>query len=69
MPRNNKNLTRLFVDMPINLNDIIALDKNQSNYLISVLRKNIGDELIIFNGKNGAFLTQIEGASKKQRNS
>ncbi|MCF6343343.1 MAG: 16S rRNA (uracil(1498)-N(3))-methyltransferase [Devosiaceae bacterium] len=65
MPRNNKNLTRLFVDMSINLNDIIALDKKQSNYLISVLRKNIGDELIIFNGENGAFLAKIEGASKK----
>lgn len=65
MPRNHKNFTRLFVDMPINLNDIIALDKKQSNYLISVLRKNIDDELIIFNGKNGAFLVKIERASKK----
>ncbi len=65
MPRNHKNLTRLFVDMPINLRDIIALDKKQSNYLISVLRKNIADELIIFNGKNGAFLAQIEKSSKK----
>lgn len=65
MPRTHKNLTRLFVNSPINLNDIIALDKKQSNYIISVLRKNIGDELIVFNGKHGAFLVKIEKASKK----
>lgn len=66
MPRKYKNLNRIFVDCPINSNEYIELDRAQSNHLISVLRKKIDDNLIVFNGKDGAWLSEINKADKKK---
>ncbi len=66
MPRIYKNLTRLFIDCPLFGGELVRLDKNQANYLLNVLRKKQNDELIIFNGKDGAWLAKITNDNKKK---
>ncbi len=68
MPRTNKNLIRTFVNNDLQQDVMIDLERNKANHLINVLRKKTGDELIIFNGIDGAWLARIESASKKSAN-
>lgn len=65
MPRTHKSLRRLYLDTDLSQGSEVALDKAQSNYLLNVLRKKAGDNVIVFNGRQGAFLATIEMQSKK----
>ncbi len=65
MRRTYKLFTRIFVSEPIKANAIIKLNRKQSNHLIKVLRKKINDEIIIFNGVDGAWLAKIIDDNKK----
>ena len=64
MPRTHASLTRLYVEAPLHGGAHIRLDRDQSLYLIAVLRKRIGDEVVVFNGREGAWLCQIEDDNK-----
>lgn len=66
MPRTHKTLPRLFVDMPLRAGVQVALGPEQSNYLINVLRRQEGDRLVLFNGQDGAWFSQIDAAGKKK---
>lgn len=65
MPRTHKTLPRLFVDFPLTTDCEVTLERDQSNYLINVLRKRAGDEVVLFNGKDGAWRAAIETPGKK----
>ncbi|MGJ8529778.1 16S rRNA (uracil(1498)-N(3))-methyltransferase [Maritalea sp.] len=65
MPRHHKNLSRLFVETDLVANEQIKLDKPQTNYLINVMRKKQGDQLVLFNGRDGAFLAEIADPHRK----
>jgi len=65
MPRTNKNLARVFVTEVLAKNVQIELGREQANHLINVLRKKSGDNLILFNGIDGAWLAQIVEANRK----
>lgn len=65
MPRTYKTLPRLFVEHPMSVGAELTLDKDQTNYLVNVLRRGAGDNCVVFNGREGAFLARIEQASKK----
>ncbi|WP_417580030.1 16S rRNA (uracil(1498)-N(3))-methyltransferase [Pelagibacterium sp.] len=65
MPRTHKTLPRLFVEMPLSSGIEIALDKVQTNHLINVLRRAPGDNCVVFNGTDGAFLAEIVQVAKK----
>ncbi|VAW21158.1 16S rRNA (uracil(1498)-N(3))-methyltransferase [hydrothermal vent metagenome] len=65
MPRTHKTQQRLYVDMPLSAKKTIKLDKMQSNYLANVLRKKTGDRLVLFNGRDGAWLAFISTVSRK----
>jgi 16S rRNA (uracil1498-N3)-methyltransferase len=65
MPRTHQSLPRLFVDQPLGQGAAIALGKDQSLYLAAVLRKEIGDEVVLFNGLDGAWLGRMSNAAKK----
>jgi len=65
MPRTHKTLPRLFIDTAMSAGAEIALDKDQTNYLVNVLRRGAGDQCMVFNGRDGAFLAEIAQASKK----
>jgi 16S rRNA (uracil1498-N3)-methyltransferase len=43
----------------------LALNSDQSRYLISVMRKGAGDEIAIFNGRDGEWTAQINEAGKR----
>jgi 16S rRNA (uracil1498-N3)-methyltransferase len=46
-------------------NTIVEVESNDFNYLTKVMRKKVGDEISIFNGKNGQWLAKIIQISKK----
>lgn len=57
---------RLFVEaMPIKPNQTIEINDNDFNYLTKVMRKKIGDELLIFNGCDGEWLARISLIDKR----
>ncbi|AEQ50527.1 16S rRNA (uracil(1498)-N(3))-methyltransferase [Pelagibacterium halotolerans] len=65
MPRTHKTLPRLYVEPPLADGAEIALDKDQTNHLVNVLRRTPGDNCVVFNGRDGAFLAEIVQVAKK----
>jgi 16S rRNA (uracil1498-N3)-methyltransferase len=65
MPRSHASLQRLFVEADLAEGSLVALDKDQSLYLAAVLRKQVGDEVVLFNGRDGAWLAKLTVDSKK----
>lgn len=66
MPRTHKTLPRLYIDTPMSAGASIDLDKDQTNHLVNVLRRGAGDHCVVFNGRDGAYLAEIEQAGKKR---
>lgn len=65
MPRTHQNLKRLFVEDDLRQGTEIALGREQSNYLGAVLRMQPGAALVVFNGRDGAWLASVSSASRK----
>ena len=65
MPRTHASLPRLFVTHDLAAGTELTLGKDQSLYLAAVLRKSVGDEVVLFNGRDGAWLCRLVGDSKK----
>lgn len=65
MPRTHKSLPRLYLDTPLAAGTRIALKREPTNYLLTVLRMKAGDSLIVFNGRDGAWLTRIADDHRK----
>ena len=68
MPRTHQTLPRLYVSSDLaqaGEGGRFALDKDQSNYLAAVLRKRVGDEVVVFNGRDGAWLARLVQDSKR----
>lgn len=60
-----KSLVRLFVGEPLGEGGTVELDKRQANYLGNVMRKAVGDELLLFDGASGEWLARVASAGKK----
>lgn len=65
MPRTHASLPRLFIEHPLGKGETVTLEKDQSLYLATVLRKQTGDEVILFNGRDGAWLGRLTSSAKK----
>jgi len=65
MPRTHATLPRLFVAADLAANSRLTLGKDQSLYLAAVLRRTVGDEAVLFNGRDGAWRCRLTGDSKK----
>lgn len=65
MPRAHKKLQRLYVETGLTTGLSLDLDKNHANYLGNVLRLKPGASLILFNGRDGAWLAELTGISRK----
>ncbi|MFT6658218.1 16S rRNA (uracil(1498)-N(3))-methyltransferase [Maritalea sp.] len=65
MPRHHKNLNRLFIEVDLRVGKPFKLDQPQTNYLLNVMRKKQGDQIVLFNGRDGAFLAEIAEAHRK----
>lgn len=65
MPRYDFDAPRLFVDQPMRVSARLGLDRDQSNYLLNVLRLAEGDRILVFNGRDGEWLAGLRLISKK----
>ena len=65
MPRSHKSLPRLFVEPALASDVTVSLDREQSHYLLNVMRRKAGDQVVLFNGRDGAWLAAITEAGKK----
>lgn len=58
-------MIRLFVPQPLSDGVHIEPSEEQCRYLIAVMRLQLGDELSVFNGKDGEWLFRVSGVSKR----
>ncbi|MFC3705429.1 16S rRNA (uracil(1498)-N(3))-methyltransferase [Devosia honganensis] len=65
MPRHHASLQRLYVEPDLAAGAALTLGKEQSLYLAAVLRKKAGDEVVLFNGRDGAWRCRLTGDAKK----
>ena len=61
-----RSLPRLYVAEPLTAEAAVALDPRQAHYLGTVMRKGVGDELLLFDGRSGEWLARIAEAGKKR---
>ena len=59
------NKIRLFVDHTLGEAQSVPLNKDQAHYIFSVMRKSVGETILIFDGNNGEWEASIEEISKK----
>ncbi|MFY0613189.1 MAG: 16S rRNA (uracil(1498)-N(3))-methyltransferase [Hyphomicrobiaceae bacterium] len=57
---------RLYVDAALGPETSVMCNKDQSNYLRNVLRLNAGDEILIFNGVDGEWLSRLAPRGKRE---
>ena len=53
MPRYDFRTPRIYLDAPLAGGSEVALDRDQANYLLNVLRLKRGDAVLLFNGRDG----------------
>lgn len=58
-------LPRLYVDAPLGVDQTIPLSADQAHYFKTVLRRQDGDRVRIFNGRDGEFLCRLHNLGKK----
>lgn len=63
---NFHNLPRLFIEQPLAAGQPVALGASQSNYLGNVMRLGAGDEVLLFNGRDGEWTARIGRIGKKK---
>jgi 16S rRNA (uracil1498-N3)-methyltransferase len=56
---------RLYVEVDLGEGAEVGLDKDQSHYLLNVLRMGVGGRVLLFNGRDGEWAAEIAEASKK----
>ena len=61
-----RSLPRLYVHEPIAAGANLTLDPRQAHYLGNVMRKGVGDELLIFDGRSGEWQARVFEAGKKR---
>jgi len=65
MPRTHAGLHRLYVESDLGQDLTLDMSREHANYLATVLRKGVDDELVVFNGRDGAWRARIAQASKR----
>ena len=60
-----KKLPRLYVEQDLSLNASVPLGEGPLHYFRSVLRKQTGDKIRVFNGRDGEFIAEITALDKK----
>jgi 16S rRNA (uracil1498-N3)-methyltransferase len=57
---------RLFIDAAFAAGAQLPLERDQSNYLLNVLRLKAGDAILVFNGRDGEWLARVAPEGRKQ---
>jgi 16S rRNA (uracil1498-N3)-methyltransferase len=58
-------MIRLFIPHDLSAGAELALDRDQSHYLASVMRQGVGDQVALFNGRDGEWLSAITAVTKR----
>ena len=56
---------RLFIDHPLAEGQGVPLNPDQAHYLAAVMRQTPGDEILVFNGRDGEWLARVERLAKR----
>jgi 16S rRNA (uracil1498-N3)-methyltransferase len=65
MPQLDTHLQRLFLRASLSAGMQIELDRAQTNYLVNVLRFGEGDEILIFNGRDGEWRARLSSEGRR----
>ena len=65
MPSHDFSSPRLCVTAALTEGASVVLDRDQANHLLNVLRAKRGEEVLLFNGRNGEWRAQLAGEGKK----
>jgi 16S rRNA (uracil1498-N3)-methyltransferase len=65
VPRYDFRSPRLYVDAPLAAAASVALDRQQANYLLNVLRLKPGDPVLLFNGRDGEWRSELTPAGRR----
>jgi len=65
MPHYDFRTPRIYLVTPLAGGQEVSFDRAQTNYLQNVLRLKHGDEVVLFNGRDGEWLASLAGSSKK----
>jgi 16S rRNA (uracil1498-N3)-methyltransferase len=68
MARYDFRTPRLFVDSPLGDGAVVALTREQANYLVNVLRLKPGAAVLLFNGRDGEWRALLDIAGRKSVN-
>jgi 16S rRNA (uracil1498-N3)-methyltransferase len=58
-------MIRLFIPHDLGPGAELALDRGQSHYLASVMRQGVGDEVALFNGRDGEWRATVTAVTKR----
>ena len=58
-------MIRLFVTHDLAPGATLALDEGQSRYLAAVMRLSVGDEILVFNGRDGEWRAALAAVGKR----
>ncbi len=61
-PRCASGKARLYVEEPLSAGATLTLEKEQSHYLVTVLRMGAGGRVLLFNGRDGEWAAEIAEA-------
>jgi 16S rRNA (uracil1498-N3)-methyltransferase len=64
MPGYDFHSPRLYVSVPLSAGAAVALDAGQAHYLVNVLRLKAGDNVLVFNGRDGEWKATLSGAKR-----
>lgn len=67
MPDYDFRTTRLYLDAPLKSGGMLAVDRGQAHYLKRVLRLKDGQQILVFNGRDGEWQATLEGAARGVR--
>jgi 16S rRNA (uracil1498-N3)-methyltransferase len=57
---------RLFVDVPLAGGGLLEPSAAQAHYLLTVMRRRAGDEVMLFNGRDGEWLATIDPVERRR---
>ena len=60
-----KNRIRIYINVSLKAGEVAVCSAEQAHYLANVLRLKVGDEVYVFNGRDGEFCTKVAELSKK----
>jgi 16S rRNA (uracil1498-N3)-methyltransferase len=65
MPHYDFRTARVYLDAPLTAGQAVSFNRAQTNYLVNVLRLKHGDELLLFNGRDGEWQANLAGTGKR----